>query len=72
MRHFSRCFPNGVRVYEERLTNGRVDYTAEKNGKRIGSYQTDRLRHRRSGGVLGGRGFSDFYRWLGAAREVKR
>lgn len=70
MRRVSRRFPNGVIVYEEMLSNGRKDYTAEKNGRRIGSYQVVTSRERPSGGVLGGRGYRDFYGWLRAAREV--
>lgn len=68
MRKISRRFPNGVIVYEETLSNGRKDYTTEKNGRRIGSYQVVTSRERRSGGVLGGRGHRDFYGWLRAAR----
>lgn len=68
MRHPSRRFPNRVTVYEETLTNGRKEYTAERNGRTIGRYRVVTSRERRSGGELGGRGYRDFYGWLGAAR----
>ena len=71
MRKQTHHFPNGVKVYKEVLSNGRTDYTAEKNGRVIGEYRVVTSRERRSGGVLGCRGYPSFYGWLRAAREVR-
>ena len=71
MRKQSRRFPNKVIVWKEVLSNGRTDYTAERDGRVIGEYRVVTSRARPSGGILNGRGYPSFYDWLRAAREVR-
>lgn len=71
MRHISRRFPNGVKVWVETHLKGDRKYTATRNGAELGYYRIGQGRWASSGGKFMGQRFTDFYGWLRAARGAK-